>query len=98
MYLYLIQYQNLITLRKKNPNLRLQFLTSKYQENEELILRLCAEYKLDLDLYYQCLSKELVDKLHGLGIKVNCWTVDDPVVAESLVNMGVDFITTNILE
>lgn len=91
-------YQNLITLRKKNPNLRLQFLTSKYQENEELILRLCAEYKLDLDLYYQCLSKELVDKLHGLGIKVNCWTVDDPVVAESLVNMGVDFITTNILE
>ena len=33
-----------------------------------------------------------------IGIKVNCWTVDDPEIAERLVSWGVDYITSNILE
>lgn len=91
-------YTNLINVRKHISNVRLQFLTSKYQENEEMVLKLCHDYKIDLDLYYKIISKDLVDKLHSLGIMVNCWTVDDPIMAEELVKMGVDFITTNILE
>ena len=44
------------------------------------------------------LSRELVDRLHALGLVVNCWTVDDVARAEALIAMGVDQITTNILE
>ena len=32
------------------------------------------------------------------GLEVNCYTVDRPENAEELVEYGVDFITTNILE
>lgn len=36
--------------------------------------------------------------LHKKGILVNCWTVDDPTAAAALIEMGVDFITSNILQ
>ena len=65
--------------------------------DEELIARL-KEHDFDLDIYYPCLTKEWVDRLHAEGIVINCWTCDDGEIARSLVNMGVDFITTNILE
>jgi len=53
---------------------------------------------LGLDIYYQYLTKEIVDKFHSHNLKVNAWTVDEKDAAEKLVDMGVDFITTNILE
>ena len=56
------------------------------------------ENKIDLDVAYKALTKELTNKLHSYKIKVNCWTCDDKDDAEKLVQMGVDFITTNILE
>lgn len=37
-------------------------------------------------------------ELHSLERKVNVWTVDGPKSAELLVQMGVDYITSNILE
>jgi glycerophosphoryl diester phosphodiesterase len=57
-----------------------------------------VSYGLDLDIYYKRLNKETIDLLHSKGIKVNCWTVDNKEEAEALVDMGIDFITTNILE
>ena len=48
--------------------------------------------------YTHLLSKENVNQLHSRGIKVNCWTCDDKADADELIEMGVDFITTNILE
>ena len=44
------------------------------------------------------MTQEVIDALHAEGLEVNCWTVDDPEWAEKLVAMGVDYITTNILE
>ena len=32
------------------------------------------------------------------GIEVNVWTVNTPEEAEKLIGMGVDYITSNILE
>jgi len=51
-----------------------------------------------LEILYHALSKELIDQLHGEGIKINCWTVDKREDAERLAGWGVNFITTNILE
>ena len=44
------------------------------------------------------LISKIIEKMHANGRTVNCWTVDNPQEAERLVAMGVDYITTDILE
>lgn len=89
-------FENCVMLRELSPESEIQFLTHK-EITDEMINSL-VENKLDLDAYYKLLTKELVDELHSKGIVINCWTVDNPEKAAILVDMGVDFITSNILE
>lgn len=86
---------NMIRLRELLPDQELYYLTCEY--NPE-ILRFLKRYRLNLDIHYKALTKEIVQELHGEGILVNCWTCDDKEEAEQLVSWGVDFITTNRLE
>lgn len=86
---------NMICLRQLLPYQKLQYLTNKPQEN---ILDILSEYRLDLDIYYKILTPELVDGCHQNGLFVNVWTVNTPEEGHQMVDMGVDFITTNILE
>lgn len=88
-------YENLVEIRKMLPNQRMQFLTSKY--TDDLIDKLKA-HNLELDIAHSELNKKRIDALHEAGIKINCWTVDDSARAEELADMGVDYITSNILE
>ena len=44
------------------------------------------------------LSMENIEVFHAAGLTVNCWTVDNEEDAKRLVDMGVDYITSNILE
>ena len=88
-------YENMVTLREKYPNQPAQFLD--YKGEADLVERLKA-HNLDLDISHKVLTKELIDACHAEGIKVNCWTVDDVEIANRLIDWGVDFITTNILE
>ncbi len=88
-------YENLRKIRKILPQQSVQFL---FDEITREILDNVIKDKMDVDIYYEVVSKELVDYLHQHGIKVNCWTVDNKEQAEKLVAMGVDYITTNILE
>lgn len=55
-------------------------------------------YRLGLDICCTALDKETVEMLHANGIEINCWTCDDKETAERLALMGVDYITSNILE
>lgn len=88
-------YANLLRIRARLPEQSVQFLFSEV--TEEIIERLIAD-KIDVDIRYTCLNAELVKRFHDAGLVVNCWTVDDKEKAEALAAMGVDFITTNILE
>lgn len=88
-------FENLVAIRDLKPFQIVQFLSDKY--NEEIFEKL-KKHKFDLDVWYGRLTAENVAALHGAGIKVNCWTCDDVTVAEKLISIGVDFITTNILE
>ena len=88
---------NCLHLRKLLPESRIQFLTEGPEVTGELIETL-VENRLDLDADYRLLTGELVARLHGRGIRVNCWTCDSKEDAETLVGYGVDFITSNILE
>ena len=67
-------------------------------EVTEEIKEMLQKYSLDLDIYYELVNKNMVDMLHEANVKINCWTCDNKEQAEALVDMGVDFITSNILE
>lgn len=89
------KFQNLVLLRERCPDQAAQFLIREFEDG--LIARL-SEYKLDLDIKHTALTEENIKACHDAGIKVNCWTVDDPQDAYRLIGYGVDYITTNILE
>lgn len=88
-------FENMVALRELLPEQEMQFLTSKY--DEEVLERL-NQYNLDLDIRYTTLTKEIIDEIHANGHKINCWTCDSKEDAEQLIEWGVEFITTNILE
>jgi len=87
---------NCINLRKLLPNAKIQYLLDK--DITDNVIDTLVSNNLDLDIRYTRLDKKNIDKLHDKGITVNCWTCDDKEKAEELVSIGVDFITTNILE
>lgn len=89
------KYENLVKVRKILPKQSVQFLFDKL--TDDITEKLISD-KFDADIYYKYLTKDDIDKLHAAGIKINCWTVDDPQVAEQLAEWGVDQITSNILE
>ena len=88
-------YENLTKIRKIIPTQSAQFLFVEMKE--EIINEIIAD-RLDADVYFKNLTEDVVKKLHAAGLKVNCWTVNEKEDAERLVKMGVDYITTNILE
>ena len=88
-------YENMVVLRELLPEQPLQFLTAN--ADEDLVERL-NKYGLDLDIDYKVLTKELLNAVHAEGHKVNVYTCDNKEDAERLIDWGVDFITSNILE
>lgn len=65
--------------------------------NLDDLIKKTKEAKLDgLDLNFNFpIDKAFVEKVHGAGLKLYTWTVDDPAVAKAEVEAGVDGITTN---
>lgn len=88
-------YSNLTKIRKICPEQSVQYLFSEFKDGT--IERVVAD-KMDVDVYFKALNKEIIGELHEKGIKINCWTVDSKETAEQLAEWGVDYITSNILE
>ena len=87
--------QDLIYLRGILPDQPAQFLCGEWNESVKAFVK---EYKLDLDICYPPLTKEVFDDIKATGIKLNIWTVDDKDLGEKFAEWGADYITTNILE
>ena len=88
-------YENLLKVRKILPRQSAQYLFWKITEEE---LEKLKNDRIDVDVWCKELTKEQIDLAHSYGLRVNCWTVDDPQRAELLSEWGIDFITSNILE
>lgn len=88
-------YEDLERVRAILPEQPCQFLTG--DNSDALIAKLKAD-KMDIDILHTSLTEERVAAMHAAGIKVNCWTPDDPARCAELAAWGVDFITTNICE
>lgn len=89
------QLKNLVALRRRFPDQPAQYLLKTWDENT---LDTLKKYHLDLDLDYKVVTPEIVAQVHDAGLEINCWTVNDPEAGAALAAMGVDYITTNILE
>lgn len=88
---------NCVNTRKLLPDNDVQWLIGDSEITNETADILC-ENKLNLDIYYKMLNEENINMLHERGVKINCWTCDSKDDAEKLVKLGVDYITSNILE
>lgn len=50
-----------------------------------------------IDVYSQNITKELVELAHSNGIMVNVWAINNYQDVKTMMNYGVDFITTDII-
>jgi len=86
---------NLTDLRSAYPDAKAQLLTGEL--NEETI-DFIIKNNIDAGIYFPALTREFVELMHEHGRIVNVWTVDTLEDAERMRDMGVDVITSNILE
>lgn len=88
---------NLIYLRSVLPEQKAQYLVGGFTKD---VLDALKTYNLDLDINFRSVTvtKEMVELLHANGIEVNVWTVDRLEDAQRMVEYGVDYITSNIIE
>lgn len=88
--------ENCKIVRELLPHQQIQWLLN--QEITEQVLVTLIHYGMGIDTHYAWLDQEKINRLHEEGILVNAWTCDDQKIAQKLIDAGVDFITTNILE
>lgn len=88
-------YDNLLYVRSHSPSQPAMYLFSKMSDG--IIERLTRD-KIDVGIKYTKLTKSNLDSFHEAGLSVNCWTVDNKILAELYIKWGVDYITTNIIE
>ena len=86
---------NMICIRNLLPDQQAQFLI---KSTPDWLIDTLEKYRLDLDIKHTALTPEVVGQIHAIGQKVNVWTVDTVEDAERVIHMGVDYITTDILE
>ena len=77
------------------PEQKIQYLVGQIDAE---VLETLNQYSLDADVLYESLLPETVCAVHEAGHQVNVWTVDNVDTAIRMAELGVDFITTNILE
>jgi glycerophosphoryl diester phosphodiesterase len=65
---------------------------------DETNIAFMLDNNLDADIFYKSMTKEFVDLMHANNRVVNVWTVDTLDAAEQMLELGVDMITSNILE
>ena len=88
-------FSYLTEVRKLLPKQTIQYMVNEYSDK---MFDDVLKYKFDMNICIKSLNSDIIKKLKSKKIKINCFTCDDVKQAEKLVEMGVDFITTNVLE
>ena len=72
------------------------YLTGESNTDMESV-KWCIENKISIDAYHPKMTKEIVDKMHENNLTVNIWTLNDKDKVDYYKQMGVDYITTDLL-
>jgi glycerophosphoryl diester phosphodiesterase len=94
----IIQSFSFESMQKMNallPNIPIGVLTSSGLHTTDAALQEFAKYADFFNPSYGLVSKELVDKVHSLGMQIQSWTVRSPEAAQFLIDMKVDGIITD---
>ncbi len=83
-------------VRREAPNLDVRYSIEKQRHWEDFLRRLGADSRLrGVCMAQEFLSDEIMQFLRDKGLRVFCWTIDDPAEARELLARGVDGITSN---
>ena len=91
-------YDNLLHVRKFLPAAKVGFAFKTAGDDVESRFKRIVSDGISVNMSINVVTKEWIDRFHAAGLEVTCYTIDDKETAEKLVEMGVDYIITNILE
>jgi len=89
-------WSTLDRVRAIDPSVATAGLTFDLSDPARTIERAVAAGHVALHPFDATVTHELVELVHGAGLTLNVWTVDDPARIEELAEMGVDGIVTNV--
>lgn len=87
--------ENLVSARKLCPDLKIQFLSLNITDE---IIDFAKKYRFGIDALHVAVTEDSAKAIRDAGLPLNAWTINEPSEAERLISLGVDFITTDILE
>lgn len=87
---------NLLFLKEKYPDQAVQYLVD--HPIEDALIEELVERKMGIDARFDWFTEEIMHKCREKGVATNTWTVNDPETAKKLIDWGIDYITSNILE
>ena len=83
----------LLLIKEEDPSIPLQYLS---QKADDLLFDRCLEEKVAIDVRQTILTEELISAFHEAGLTVNVWTINDEAALQSVTQMGVDYVTTDV--
>lgn len=87
---------NLELLKQRNPEQPAQYLVET--PIDDALLQRMVQLKLGIDARQDLFTQENLRTCREMGIETNAWTVNNPDMARKLMDWGIDYLTTNILE
>lgn len=91
-------YNSLVEVKKRLPLVEVSYLTSDFtQDLIDQAVALGTNSGIDADYTNSNFNARNVQLAHDAGLKVGAWTTVDDSKRDTLLAMGVDFITTNSL-
>jgi glycerophosphoryl diester phosphodiesterase len=84
------------TVRLAEPSLATGWLTVTGYDQDRAATSAAEHGHRALHPHESVVSADLVSRVHGLGLELNTWTVDNPARARQLAEWGVDAIITNV--
>lgn len=88
-------FDNIIKMKKMFPNLPCYFLSGREKQIEFLFEQIKSS-KLDgVNLNHKIIDEKMMEKMKSINKKVGCWTVNEIDIAKRMINLNVEFITTD---
>ena len=87
---------NLLLLKARCPKQPAQYLVE--QPIDDAFIQEMANKNIGIDARQDLFTEEIIQKCRAKGVETNAWTVNKPEDARKLMDWGIDYITTNILE
>lgn len=88
-------FEAIAEAKKLFPENRCYWLSANRKETLEKLDAVAAAGLDGVDLHFIVIDKVLMDRANALKLDVIAWTVDDPLQAKRLIDLGVSGITTN---